>query len=1076
MLRSRSTCCLLVLCASVLALVLSACSGGGASSKPPTSPSLRSISIAPASPSITAGLTQQLTATGTFSDGSTQDLTNSVTWASSDTSIATVSASGLVTTKANGTALITATDGSISGSVNVTVTAAQLTSIAVAPSNPSVAAGLTQQLTATGTFTDGSTQILTNSVTWASSDTSVATVNASGLVTTKVKGTTLVTATDGSISASANVTVTAAQVTSIAVTPPSPMVAAGFTQQFKATATYTDGSTSDITSSATWSSSAQNVAKVSSTGLASTFIQGTANIDAAMGSVSGAATLDVSAPILESIAISPGPATMQIGAATPLQLTATGTYSNQTTQDLTSQVAWSITNPLVASINSSGQATALKTGYTIVKAADNTTSASTSLTVLATPRYLYVTSDSGRDLTRMAVDSNAGQPRFTGYLSTGDFNAVGPSCLTVDPSGTHAYLTSQITATGGTGYAGVVYIYSVDPATGKLTLQPNTAQSTPEYTFPVALGCLQFTPNGKFAYATSGIEKAGDQLANFSVNSDGTLTLQNSISFPYYPTGVAIGPLGDFLYVDVVDIAGGASGVSSIYGYAIDPTSGALSPLTGSPFTLPAGTYGNLSLHPSGNFLYVANSNSNTISEYTINRQSGAVSASASSVVTPCTNPMALQFAPDAARAYATCTGSNSPIAAYSVAADGSLTQTGSTSAGALPQQMLVGPSGQYLYVTNSTNSNLLNVYKLGANGSITLQNQIASRVGDASMAMIGGSNPVKWTTTSAFVSSSGDNKITPYTVNSDGTLTPGTALTTGTSPFSATTLPWGSDLLLATQSATPNLYAWSVSGSSLSAQAPFGTTASVGGITIDPDGNHAYASDPSTNRVYYYARAISSPPGTIFWTPLLDTTGAQVYSAVGTGPGPVIMAPSGRYLIVANQTAKTISLIQPAGAAATPDVALTYTPLAMAMDPTGNLLFVAGDDGYLHLLVSDGQGNLPESASAPVPGNMQSIAVDPTANFVYAAGAGGLAAFSYDPTKHTLTPLSLNISVPLTNATGVYIDPTGKYLYVSVSSSTTNALYLFTINSDGTLTASSSNPVAAPNHATSMVFHAQVQ
>ncbi|HKO11176.1 MAG TPA: hypothetical protein VJV22_04360, partial [Acidobacteriaceae bacterium] len=61
-------------------------------------------------------------------------------------------------------------------------------------------------------------------------------------------------------------------------------------------------------------------------------------------------------------------------------------------------------------------------------------------------------------------------------------------------------------------------------------------------------------------------------------------------------------------------------------------------------------------------------------------------------------------------------------------------------------------------------------------------------------------------------------------------------------------------------------------------------------------------------------------------------------------------------------------------------------------------------------------------------------------------------------------------------NATGVYIEPAGKYLYVSVSSGTTNALYAFTINGDGTLTASGANPVAAPNHATSMVFQATVQ
>lgn len=1067
--RFRSSARLTVFLASVLALTLTACGGKGSSPAPP--PSVSSISVTPTAPSVAAGLTQQMTATGTLSNGSSENLTGSVSWSSGNSAVATVSASGLVTSKTPGTAVITATDGAVSGSDTLTVTAAQLTSVTVSPANPNVAAGLKQQFKATGTYTDGSTSDVTSSATWSSDTPSVATINSSGLATTIIKGTAKITATVGSFTGSTTLNVTAAQVASITVSPANPTVAAGFTQQFKATGTYTDGSTSDITSSATWSSDTPSVATINSSGLATTLVQGTATISAAVGSVTGSATLNVNPPILESIAISPNPATVQIGAATPLQLTATGTYSNQSTQDLTSQVNWSVSNPLVASVNVSGQASPLHTGYTTVTAASGNVSTSTSLTVLATPRYLFVTSDFGRDLTRMAVDSNTGQPRFTGYQSTGDFNNVGTPCLSVDPSGTHAYLTSEVQATGGTGYAGVVFLYSINPATGELTLQPNTANSTSYYSFPIALGCLKFTPNGKFAYAESGIEGAGNQLGTFAVNSDGTLTLENTTSFSFYPTGFSIDPLGQYLYTDVNDVAGGATGTSSLYAYSIDQTTGALTLLNGAPFNLPLGTFGYISFNPSGNFAYIANLVSDTISEYAVNRQTGALSTSATFVITPCSAPMALQFSPDGTHAYATCETSDSPVIAYSVAADGSLTQTGSASAGANPQHLLVGPSGHYLYITNysSSSSNLLNVYKLGSKGSITLKNQIASRVEANSMAIIGGSSPVQSTTTSAFVASSGDSKITPYTVNSDGTLTPGTVLPTNTGPFSATMLPWGSDLLLATQSAAPNLEAWSVTGNSLSAEAPFGTTSSVGGITIDPNGVSAYASDPSSGQVYRYAR-------TNTWVPLLDSNNKQVYFSAGAGAGPVTMSPSGRYLIVANQTANSISLIQPAGAASTPNVSLSYTPLAMAMDPTGNLLFVAGSDSYLHLLVSDGQGDLAESASAPVPGNMLSVAVDPTADFVYTAGPGGLAAFSYDSTKHTLTPISLNISVPLTNATGVYIDPTGQFLYVSVSSTGNNDLYLFTINSDGTLTASSANPVAAPNDANSMVFQEQLK
>ncbi len=66
--------------------------------------------------------------------------------------------------------------------------AATLQSIAVTPANPSIAKGLTQQFTATGTFSDNSTQNLTAQVTWASATTATATINSSGLATALRRG------------------------------------------------------------------------------------------------------------------------------------------------------------------------------------------------------------------------------------------------------------------------------------------------------------------------------------------------------------------------------------------------------------------------------------------------------------------------------------------------------------------------------------------------------------------------------------------------------------------------------------------------------------------------------------------------------------------------------------------------------------------------------------------------------------------------------------------------------------------------------------------------------------------------
>jgi hypothetical protein len=163
------------------------------------------------------GTTRQFTATGTYSNNTTQNLTAAVTWSSSATGVATISnaagSNGLATSVAAGSTTITATSGGIPGSTTLTVTAATLVSIAVTPANPSIAAaGSTQQFTATGTYSNGSTQGLTTAVTWSSSSIGVAAISnaagSHGLATAVVAGSTTITATSGSIAGTATLTVT----------------------------------------------------------------------------------------------------------------------------------------------------------------------------------------------------------------------------------------------------------------------------------------------------------------------------------------------------------------------------------------------------------------------------------------------------------------------------------------------------------------------------------------------------------------------------------------------------------------------------------------------------------------------------------------------------------------------------------------------------------------------------------------------------------------------------------------------------------------------------------------------------
>jgi len=177
-------------------------------------PTLSSITVTPATPTVAKGSTQQFTATATNDDGSTSssNLKNLI-WASSDPTVATISSTGLATTLKVGTTTISASSGIITGSTTLTVTTnAALTSIAVTAASSTVSVGGTDQLTATGTFADGTTGVdITSSVTWTSQDTNTATVSSTGLVTGMLAGTTAIQAAKSSggttITGSVNITV-----------------------------------------------------------------------------------------------------------------------------------------------------------------------------------------------------------------------------------------------------------------------------------------------------------------------------------------------------------------------------------------------------------------------------------------------------------------------------------------------------------------------------------------------------------------------------------------------------------------------------------------------------------------------------------------------------------------------------------------------------------------------------------------------------------------------------------------------------------------------------------------------------
>ena len=178
----------------------------GSGSKPPA-PTLQSITISPTSTTVAAGLTQQYSATGQYSDGSSNTVSN-VTWSTSNNALATVSTTGMVTTIKQGLVTVTATSGTITGDTPLTVGPPNLMSISVTPSNPSISSGQTQQFSATGSYSDGSKQNLSG-LTWTSVTTTVASINSAGLATGVSVGTSVIQAALSGVDGSTTLTVTA---------------------------------------------------------------------------------------------------------------------------------------------------------------------------------------------------------------------------------------------------------------------------------------------------------------------------------------------------------------------------------------------------------------------------------------------------------------------------------------------------------------------------------------------------------------------------------------------------------------------------------------------------------------------------------------------------------------------------------------------------------------------------------------------------------------------------------------------------------------------------------------------------
>jgi hypothetical protein len=344
---------------------------------------LVSITITPANPVLLLGTLQQFTAVGTFSDQSTQDITGSVAWVSSNGSIISINGGGLGTALALGSLTISATSGPIRASTTVSVESAQLSSITIKPGNRKIAKFTSQQFRAIGTYTDGTTRNLNRQVSWNSSNTTVAEIGSGGLASALVPGITTITSTLGSISATATLAVMDATIVSIAVRPLGQTLAPDTRLSFTAIGFFSDHSTQVITRDSKWSSDNLAVATVRGRSTAIAVGPGTANISATFTGVSGSAPLNVSSVTLASITVTPASAVL--APTTSVNCVAIGTFSDGSTQVISNLVSWSSSASTVASVSTGGQVTPQSAGSAIITAQLGSVNGESTITVDSSP-------------------------------------------------------------------------------------------------------------------------------------------------------------------------------------------------------------------------------------------------------------------------------------------------------------------------------------------------------------------------------------------------------------------------------------------------------------------------------------------------------------------------------------------------------------------------------------------------------------------------------------------------------------------------------------------------------------------
>src|ERR1700686_1578389 len=605
-----------------------------------------------------------------------------------------------------------------------------------------------------------------------------------------------------------------------------PVTATCGSLQYAATALFSDGSTQDKSSTATWTSSSTSVATINSTGLATGIGLGTTNIGSSFSGV-----IAISEPLLvdqlNSIKVSPLTATVALGASQPFLADGNFTFAagGSSGLDVPSQVTWASSNTKVATIDNTGNATAVGTGTTTITATSCDgimvgtatlivgPAAATSLVV--TPATIPISTGTTTLFTAMEMLSNGTtQPLPAGTVVT--WSSDKTTVATVDPNsgvalgitaGTanitasstglnpgSAVLTVQAAAArfayvadaqGGGSSSGTISGYTVNATAATLTplaVSPVTA-STPQQVLLHPSGDLMYYIDGNGFLHLDDINSTDG-----SFSASGQAPTQASTSNASTNVGV-IDPTGRFIYViSSVD--------NAIYGFSIaqtadkaPATNGVLTAVTTTfnPYTdATLNSPGWIMTDRAGKYVYVVNSGTTTLPGNTISQYSIGPNGALTPLPTPtiATGTIPFYGTTDVnGHLYVANEGPPQSVSGYSInSSTGQLTSVGAdtlVTGATFTINVITDPTGKYLNVLDSP-STPGQVFAFNLNTSTGV---IGSQIGTAQPT---GSSPfgmaIDPTGAMMAIDNNFDNTISLYTLSTTtGAVTPATPPTVAT-------------------------------------------------------------------------------------------------------------------------------------------------------------------------------------------------------------------------------------------------------------------------------------------------------